>query len=97
MFTWLNKQGAESSSGYILQREHRFYYHYKEKDHIMKIYVEPLRNPENEYFEEISVKNDIKWEPPFENESISTEKLKAIQDNISAALQFMDIKHYFKE
>lgn len=97
MFMWLNKQGVKSDDGFILQSEHRYYYHYIENNHVIKIYVEPLRDSEGGYFEEICIKNDIKWESPHEAEAISSEKLKDIRDNISTALQFMDIKHYFKE
>lgn len=29
-FRWLNQQGVESDDGFVLQRMHRFYYHYVE-------------------------------------------------------------------
>jgi hypothetical protein len=39
-FNWLNKQGVKSSTGYVLQSMHRFYYHYIEGDHVMEVNVE---------------------------------------------------------
>lgn len=96
MTKWINKQGVQLPSGDVLQRAHRFYYHYIENDHVMKIYVEPLRNPDDGYFEEISFGQDMKWEAPYESEKISSIKLEAIKKNVSSALDFMGIKHSFK-
>jgi hypothetical protein len=90
MFTWLNKQGVKSPKGFALQSMHRFYYHYIEDDHVMRVNVEPGINHEKVYWG-----GTQKWEPPHDGEAISHDKLAEIQRNISDALTFMGIPHGF--
>ncbi len=98
MFTWLNKQGVASSDGFTVQSMHRYYWHYIEGEHIMKIVVEPCRNPETQqYFEEVSERSFGKWLSPFDAEVVSAEKIAQIKKNFSDALTFMDIPQRFVE
>lgn len=90
-FNWLNKQGVASSSGYVLQRMHRFYYHYQEGDRVMVVNVEPGLQ-----YEEIVWDWNVKWQSPHQAEEILREKLVEIQKNISEALNFMKTPHVFK-
>ena len=90
-FTWLNKQGVKSSTGYVLQSMHRFYYHYIEGDHAMQVNVEPGIE-----YEEIFWDWNAKWQSPHQSEEIPREKLVEIQRNISEALTFMKTPHVFK-
>ncbi len=92
MFTWLNKQGVKSDEGYILQRMHRFYYHYVEGEHCMQVNVEPGPHIETVYLDSLKC-----WLPPFDKEPIALERLKEIQHRISAALTFMGTEHRFQE
>ena len=66
MFTWLNKQGVKSDTGFILQRMERFVYHYVENEHVMIIYVEPFTNDKG-YFETIDKGSIDNWQPPYDN------------------------------
>jgi hypothetical protein len=90
-FNWLNKQGVESSSGYMVQRMHRFYYHYIEGDHTMVVNVEPGLE-----YEEVIWDRNGRWQPPHQSEEIPQERLTEIQKNISTALSFMKTPHVFK-
>jgi hypothetical protein len=91
LFKWLNKQGVESSSGYMLQRMGRFYYHYKEGDHVMRVNIEP-----GVEYQEIVWDKTVRWEPPHDSERVSSEQITAIEKNISDALTFMCTAHIFK-
>lgn len=88
MLEWMNKQGVKSGSTYALQRMHRFYYHYIEGDHVLKVDVEPTFNGED-----IFLKSTLAWEPPNEGEPIPADKLIEIEIRIGEALKFMGIRH----
>jgi hypothetical protein len=92
MFRWINKQGVEFKKEYTLQRMHRFFYHYIEKDHILKINVDPgLKH------EEILFNPDCQWEEPYQCEDVSADKLSLIRSNVSKALKFMKIAHKIRK
>jgi hypothetical protein len=90
-FHWLNKQGFESSAGYALQRTHRFYYHYKEEERIIVVYVESSVECTVVFWD-----GKAKWRPPHDAEQISPQKLTGIKKKISDALTFMNTPHIFK-
>jgi hypothetical protein len=94
-FEWLNKQGVRSSEGYTFQSMHRFYYHYVEGDRKLQINVEPFTDDKGRYSEGVYLDSLKHWLPPHDNEPISLEKQKEIQERISAALKFMNINHSF--
>ena len=96
MFTWLNKQGVQSSEGYTLQSMHRFYYHYIEGDHRLQVNVEPFTDDKDRYSEGVYLDSLKQWLPPHEKEPISPERREEIQGRISAALKFMNIEHSFE-
>jgi len=80
-FRWLNKQGVESSDGFVFQRMDRFYYHYIRAGSPLKIIVEPGVNAED-----ISSKS---------LEVLSPETQAAVKRDIAQALDFMGVKHHF--
>ena len=88
MFTWLNKQGVESNTGFSLQRVDRFTYLYTEGDHILRIVVEPSLKVYDIFLDENPV-----WEEPFQQDTIDKTKRSLIKNNISSALDFMKNKH----
>jgi len=90
-FKWLNKQGVESSEGYVLQRMHRFYYYYTEGECVMQIDVESSIKCTVIYMDQ-----KAKWLPPHDSETIQPQRLADIQRKVSAALDFMETPHIFK-
>jgi len=95
IFRWLNKQGVESSNGFVLQSMHRHYYHYIEAGKVLRVIVEPCRDHKSgEYYEEISI-NPFTWDPPNDSRAILPQEQALILENIAAALRFMGIKHVF--
>ncbi len=86
----MNKQGVESSDGYILQRVHRFYYEYREGDHRLRVDIEPGDEAYDIYLN--SFKN---WLPPYDSEPISKELSLKLQKRVSKALWFMGTPHSF--
>lgn len=95
IFQWLNKQGVESSEGFVLQRMHRHYYHYIEAGKVLKVIVEPCRDHNSgEYYEEISIQSLHAWESPCHT-ALSSQEQSRFQANIGAALAFMGIRHRF--
>jgi hypothetical protein len=97
MIKWLNKQGVESSKGFVLQSIHRFYYHYIEGDKKMQVFVEPFTEKSGKYFETIALKSLNQWLPPHADVPIDDKERDQIKENISEALRFMGIDHQFTE
>jgi hypothetical protein len=95
MFRWLNKQGVESSSGFILQSVDRYGYHYCENGKTMRINVEPRRALGGDYYEEIIAESISVWLSPHEMEVVAAEEQQRIKANIRDALNFMGIQHRF--
>ncbi len=96
-FKWLNKQGVESSEGFILQSVDRYHYHYSEGDREMSITVEPgYHAGVKKYHEVIFLDETCRWQPPHDGEHLTAEKLAHIKRNISEALLFMDISCEFQ-
>lgn len=88
MFEWINKQGVKSDEGWVFQRYHRFCYHYLEGEHKLEISVESG---------EVFLKKELKWESPFENDSISDIKKREVKSRIKEALAFMGTKYKLTE
>jgi len=88
MLNQINKQGVQSDKGWVFQRVHRFYYHYMENDFILKIVVESG---------EVFLDRNLRWEPPFESDSISDEKREKIKSRVLEALRFMGSKYKLTE
>lgn len=95
MFRWLNKQGVESSTGFILQSIDRYGYHYKEAGKTMRIDVEPCLASSGDYYEEVVEKSFCAWLPPHAAEVVTAEVRQRIKANVGSALSFMGIKHRF--
>jgi hypothetical protein len=95
MFRWLNKQGVESSSGFVLQSVDRYGYHYREGGKTMRIDVEPRRIPGGDYYEEVSEKSFSVWLPPHASEVVTAEERERLRANVRDALSFMGIKYRF--
>jgi len=95
MLKWLNKQGVESTTGFVLQSMHRFYYHYIEGEKRMQVLVEPFTDKRGNYLETIDLKSLEHWLPPYADAPIDEKQRGEIQRNISDALRFMGIDHRF--
>ncbi|MFA7368421.1 MAG: hypothetical protein WC334_02130 [Kiritimatiellales bacterium] len=89
---WITTQGVESDEGFVFQRMHRFWYHYIEGDHVLKIDVEQDIKNKDVYFE-----SRPKWEAPFTREAISREKAAVIRCRVEKALKFMGGKYKIHE
>ncbi len=89
-FRWLNKQGVESDDGFVLQRMHRFYYHYVEDGKTLQVDVELGRKSED-----ISSASFLQWQTPHDAEVLSLDEQARIKANVQAALRFMNIRHRF--
>ncbi len=88
MFTWLNKQGVASDSGFMLQRVQRFFYEYSEKGQTLRIAVEPGLK-----YEEIRLPAVPRWQPPHEAIVVDGPELARVIGNVTEALTFMGIQH----
>lgn len=95
MLEWINKQGVKSTKGYVFQSAHRFYYHYVEDDHVLKVFVEGVFDADENYTLQINDNFNEKWEAPYSDEMLSDEKLKEVRQNICEALDFMKIDYKF--
>src|SRR5688572_22086004 len=83
MFRWLNAQGVEAADGFVLQRMHRHYYHYRELDHTMQVFVEPCRGTGGRYYEQVSLSSLTRWLPPHDAAPLSGNERARIKANIS--------------
>ncbi len=80
MLAWINNQGVLSDEGWSYKRIDRFYYYYSEGNHNLKLMVESW---------EVTLKKESNWEPPFEDELISVEKVEQINCRVLEAIKFM--------
>lgn len=92
MFTWLNKQGVVSDSGFILQFVDRFIAEYKEGVNTMKIEIEdgfingkPTINVSHTAF--------AKW--TGNGEPVQAEDQKRIAENFRLACEFQGLSVVF--
>lgn len=94
MFTRLNRQGVESDSGFTYQRDGRVTAYYSENEKKMLVIVDD-RFDGDRYF--LAVKATFNhWESPSENDPVDKAKQNEIQQNIGAALTFLEIDHVFE-
>jgi hypothetical protein len=96
MFTWINKQGVQSSDGFIFKSESRFYYHYIEEDMVLQVYADGYFDGSNHFRVVIYTGSIDKWLPPYDQNQISDSERERIRNNISEALSFMGIDHRFE-
>jgi hypothetical protein len=96
-FRKLDPQSVESSDGFVLRSRGRYAYEYVERDHVLKVAVEPRRDPTtHEYFEVVLEESFSRWLPPFEDEQVPSDKRAEIARNVEAALGFLRIPHRFE-
>jgi hypothetical protein len=86
-FTWLNKQGVRSSSGFELQREDRFTMTYREGDNMITIDVDN-GNIGGKHAVLMSPNSLSKWD---NGKALNEETQKRVQENIREALAFQRV------
>jgi hypothetical protein len=96
-FRWLNRQGVESTDGFILQSIDRYGYEYQESGHVLRVDVESLRDLTGTYSEDVYEDSFRRWLAPHESEALSEDDIVRLKTNVSAALTFMQIKHRFRQ
>jgi len=83
-FTWLNKQGVASNTGYSLQSVARFEWEYREGDSAFRLFGEPTFGGRHGF----AFARD--WDP------IPTDAQREhVQRNVSEAMRFMELKAEF--
>lgn len=80
---WLKK--TVQPKEFELVRMHRFYFHYIEGDHTMKVVIEG----------EIYLNRNSRWLPPHDKEPIDREKFQVIKDRVAQALVAQGIDPVF--
>ncbi len=85
-FTWLNRQGVESDAGFILQCVGRFEWEYREGEKVISLSGESIVGGGNHGF---AFSRD--WLPS----PLSNEQRLRVQQNVTAAMNFMDLKAEF--
>lgn len=88
MFTWLNKQGVESSKGFIVQSVSRFIIEYKEGDKYISIEVQSDYAQGKKPYEIVSKNAFSHWS---DGSSIATKKQEEIIKNFKDAMEFQGI------
>ena len=86
MWDWINKQGVRSSDDVIVQSEDRYGYSYVGRGLRFRIDVEPLRNSNGGYYEEIE-------ESSFDH--LPEDQAEIVKQDVEHALTFMKIEHRF--
>ncbi len=89
MFKWLNKQGVESSKGFIVQSVARFVIEYREAGKCLSIETGNSYFSGGKLYETVKLSNFNKWDDGF---SISSETQKEIIQNFTDAMVFQGIK-----
>ncbi len=90
MFTWLNKQGVQSDSGFVVQRTSRFTCEYREGSKSIEVAVEsgllagkPCINISKDAF--------TKWSPPRAFYETPKEEQERLMKNFRDALEFQGL------
>jgi len=90
MFTWLNKQGVQSDSGYIVQFTGRYTCEYREGSKRIEIAVEdgffagkPCINISKDAF--------AKWSPPRPFYETPREEQERLMKNLQDAIEFQGL------
>ncbi len=83
MFTEIDDGVFSHSDGFVVNLHSPIEAVYFEGQHSAKIYKEPGVGGHVYYFEP-----PIKWEPPFEGETLSEDKQQIIRNRVIAALRF---------
>ncbi len=88
MFTWLNKQGVRSDSGFEVQRTGRFDAEYRENGQIISLYVE---SGVTGGIPSIIIEPDafVRWD---DGKNIAPERQATILKNFIAAMEFQGLK-----
>jgi hypothetical protein len=98
-FTWLNKQGVRSSDGFDAQFTGRYEFTYREGDHVLKLEGEDLfGNLEGRSFAFgfYDSWQTARWQPPHDEDEITTADRLRIRSNIMEAIEFMDGRAKFR-
>jgi len=89
-FQWLNKQGVESSEGFVVQRMDRISYHYEEGGKTLKVLVDDGLTPDGKYYVTLYFPEKLRWEAPFDKLVISPSEAARIEANFEAAMRFKE-------
>ena len=82
--------GAKSDSGFLIRFRGLHDVIYREGDKVLVAFRERLTGDPSVDVDSASIES---WEPPYQNEIISSEKKRQILDNICAALDFLGITY----
>ena len=85
-FVQSGPQWAQSDSGFIVKSAGRYRIKYVEGEYVLVVPVERLGGP---YLMLIFVSEVKHWEPPYDKESLSPERLEEIGENIGAAMRHL--------
>ena len=79
-------QWVESATGFVVQSAGRYKIEYVEGDHVLVVPIEDIGDP----FKVILYLSEAqKWQPPYDTEPISPDRLREIHSNIMEALKFL--------
>lgn len=88
MFKWLNKQGVESSKGFVVQSVARFIIEYREGKKSISIEVESDYAPNKRPYEIVSKNSFLYWN---DGSVIDPKKQQEIIQNFRDAMEFQGI------
>lgn len=92
-FTWLNKQGVRSDTGFEVQRIDRFTTEYREGERTITVYTEPAK-----IFDSygVSINSDafLRWDPDSGGEQLTPQRQREVLNNFREALVFKGLKLY---
>ena len=80
-------QWVESDTGFIVRSAGRYKKEYVEGDHVLVVPIEHHGDP---FTVILYLSKAQKWEPPYDKEQISADKLQKINVDIIAALKFLN-------
>jgi len=93
MFKKLGQNSVQSREGFVLSVISRNQLKYEEGDKIMMIDREAGVDRNNQWYTAIYTSNITRWQPPYDNESITEEKKQQIVQRVCAVLDFLEIKY----
>jgi hypothetical protein len=91
-FKELSPQSVVSDHGFIVRSAGRYALEYLEGERLLKV---PREIMAASFPDEIHISKAKHWEPPYDNEILSLDKVSEIKTRIGAALTYLHIPHEF--
>ena len=90
MFRAIAPQWLTNDSGIEVSRKDRYAMEYRDGDHVLSLYCDPIASGDGRFGAAILLPHDAHWQPPFEQERIDSFARAKIERNLLDAWGAVD-------